>query len=44
MDTPIATIFIFDWTSDVVESVVAVVIVLRDVEEEFVVTRSAIKS
>jgi hypothetical protein len=43
MDTPIATIFMFDWTTDVIESVIEVVVVLRDMEEEFVVAKSDIK-
>jgi hypothetical protein len=39
MDTPIATIFMFDWTTDVIESVMEVVIIMfRDVEEVFVVS------
>ena len=42
MDTPIATMFTFDWTTDVIESVIEVVIVLRDVGEEFVVAKSDI--
>ena len=42
MDTPIAMIFIFDWTTDVIESIMEVVIVLRDVGEEFVVAKSDI--
>ena len=40
IDTPIAMIFIFDWTTDVIESVIEVVVVLRDVGEEFVVAKS----
>jgi hypothetical protein len=40
METPIATISMFDWTTDVIESVAEVIIVLRDVEEEFVVANS----
>jgi hypothetical protein len=40
MEIPIATIFMFDWTADVIESVAEVIIVLRDVEEEFIVAKS----
>ena len=43
MDTPIATIFMFDWTADVIESVAELVIVLRDVEEGFAVAKCDIK-
>ena len=43
MDTPIATIFMFDWTTDSIESVRGLAIVLRDVEEEFVLAISNIK-
>ena len=40
MDTPIAMIFMFDWTTDVVKSVIEVIIVLRDVGDEFVIVKS----
>ena len=36
MDTPIATIFTFDWTTDIIVSVVELVIVLREVGDKFV--------
>ncbi|MCG8625348.1 MAG: hypothetical protein MJE68_25535 [Proteobacteria bacterium] len=46
MDTPapIAMIFVSDWTTvgEVVQSVMEVVIVLRDVGEEFAVSKSGI--
>ena len=42
MDTPIATIFMFDWTTNVMESVTELIIVLRDMEEDFVVVISNI--
>jgi hypothetical protein len=37
METPIAMIFMLDWTTGVVESVKEMEIMLRDMEEEFVV-------
>ena len=43
MDTPIAAIIIFDWTTDVIESVTELVVVLGDMEEDFVVAISKIK-
>ena len=44
MDTPIAMILMFDWTteSDVIECVMEVMFVLRNVGEEFVVAKSDI--
>ncbi len=46
MDTPIATILIFDWTteSDVIELAAELVIVLGDMEDEFVVAKSDLKN
>ena len=44
MDIPIATIFMFDWITDVMESVaelpVLVVVVLRDVRDKFLAEES----
>ena len=42
MDTPIATIFMFDWTTDVIESVTELIIVLRDLGDEVVAVKSDI--
>ena len=42
MDAPIATMFTFDWTTDVIVSVVELVIVFRDVGDEFVAAKSDI--
>ena len=42
MDTPIGMILMFDWTIDVTESVVELVIVLIDMEDEFVAVKSDI--
>ena len=46
MDTPIAMIFLFDWStsSDVVESVTEPVIVLMDMEDESVAAKSGTKN
>jgi hypothetical protein len=43
MESPIAMVFMFDWTADVIEFVIEVVIVLVDMEEEFVAAESDIK-
>ena len=40
MDAPIAMILMFDWTTDVIESVIEVVIVLKEVGDEFVTAKS----
>ena len=44
IDTPIATMFPFDWTTNVVESSAELVIALSDIEVEFVTGKSAIKN
>ena len=44
IDTPIATMFPFDWTTDVIESSAELVITLKDIEVEFAVGKSDIKN
>jgi hypothetical protein len=41
METPIATIFMFDWTTEYVTELVSVLI---DMEDEFVAATSDVKS
>ena len=43
IDTPTATMFPFDWTTNVIESSAELVIALRDINVEFVVGESDIK-